>query len=40
MHLPVALLLLAEQESIPQIFGLNWPGFFAQVIAFSIVLYV
>lgn len=35
-----ALLFLAEQESIPQIFGLNWAGFFAQVIAFSIVLYV
>ena len=40
MHLPVAFLFLAEQESIPQIFGLNWPGFIAQVIAFSIVLYV
>ncbi len=33
-------LLLAESESIPQIFGLNWPAFIAQVLAFSIVLYV
>ena len=33
-------LLLAESESIPQIFGLNWPAFIAQVLAFSIVFYV
>lgn len=32
--------LLAEGESIPQIFGLNWPAFIAQVLAFSIVLFV
>ena len=32
--------LLAADESIPQIFGLNWPAFIAQVLAFSIVLYV
>ena len=32
--------LLAATESIPQIFGLNWPAFIAQVLAFSIVLYV
>ena len=32
--------LVAAGESIPQIFGLNWTGFFAQVIAFGIVLYV
>ena len=34
-----ALLFLAD-ESIPQIFGLNWPGFIAQVLAFSVVLFV
>ena len=39
MHVP-AFLFLAEQESIPQIFGLNWAGFIAQVIAFGIVLFV
>ena len=33
-------LLLADNESIPQIFGLNWPAFIAQVLAFSIVLFV
>ena len=35
-----AFLFLAADESIPQIFGLNWPAFIAQVIAFLIVLYV
>ena len=39
MQVPASLFLAAD-ESIPQIFGLNWPGFIAQVIAFSIVLYV
>ena len=33
------IFLLAD-ESIPQIFGLNWPAFIAQVLAFSIVLFV
>ena len=32
--------LLAESESIPQIFGLNWPAFIAQVLAFLIVFYI
>ena len=32
--------LLAEGESIPQIFGLNWPAFIAQVLAFCIVFYI
>lgn len=39
MHLP-ALNLLAAEESIPQIFGLNWPAFIAQTAAFLIVFYV
>ena len=39
MHLP-ALTLLAAEESIPQIFGLNWPAFFAQTGAFLIVFYI
>ncbi len=32
--------LLADGETIPQIFGLNWPAFIAQVLSFSIVLFV
>ena len=36
----MSIFLLAEGESIPQIFGLNWPAFIAQVLAFSIVLFV
>ena len=36
----LAFPFLAAEESIPQIFGLNWPGFIAQVISFSIVLFV
>ena len=39
MQVP-AFLFLAADESIPQIFGLNWAGFIAQVIAFLIVLFV
>ena len=39
MLIPVCPFLAAE-ESIPQIFGLNWAGFIAQVITFSIVAYV
>ena len=39
MQVP-AFLFLAADESIPQIFGLNWAGFIAQVITFGIVLYV
>lgn len=35
-----ALSFLAESESIPQIFGLNWPAFIAQTLAFGIVLYI
>ena len=35
-----ALSILAEGESIPQIFGLNWPAFIAQTLAFCIVLFV
>ena len=35
-----ALLFLAADESIPQIFGLNWIGFLAQCAAFLIVLFV
>ena len=31
---------LAESESIPQIFGLNWPAFIAQTLAFLIVLFI
>ena len=33
-------ILIVADESIPQVFGLNWTGFLAQVAAFSIVLYV
>ena len=36
----MSFFLLAEQQSIPEIFGLNWPAFLAQVLAFSIVLWV
>ena len=39
MQVP-AFLFLAADESIPQIFGLSWPAFIAQVIAFLIVLFV
>ena len=39
MHLPVPIFLAAE-ESIPQIFGLNWPAFIAQTLAFLIVFYI
>ena len=39
MHLS-ALTFLAAGESIPQIFGLNWAAFFAQTLAFLIVLFV
>ena len=39
MHL-LALPFLADGESIPQIFGLNWPAFIAQCLAFGIVLFV
>ena len=35
-----ALPLLAAAESIPQIFGLNWPAFICQTAAFFIVFYV
>ena len=35
-----AFLFLAAGESIPQIFGLSWPALLAQILAFSIVLYV
>ena len=35
-----AFLFLAADESIPQIFGLSWPALLAQILAFSIVLYV
>ena len=39
MHL-LALPFLAESESIPQIFGLSWPAFIAQCLAFGVVLFV
>ena len=39
MYLSVPTLLAAE-ESIPQIFGLNWPAFIAQTLAFIVVFYV
>ena len=39
MYLPVPIFLAAE-ESIPQIFGLNWPAFIAQTLAFLIVFYI
>ncbi len=39
MYFP-ALNLVAAEESIPQIFGLNWASFFAQTLAFIIVFYV
>ena len=39
MQVPASLFLAAD-ESILQIFGLNWAGFIAQVITFGIVLYV
>ncbi len=39
MSIPASLFLAAD-ESIPQIFGLNWAGFIAQVITFGIVAYV
>ena len=39
MPIPASLFLAAD-ESIPQIFGLNWAGFIAQVITFGIVAYV
>ena len=38
MQVPAFLFLAAD--SIPQIFGLNWAGFLAQVLAFGIVLFV
>ncbi len=35
-----AVTLLAAEESIPQIFGLDWAAFIAQVLAFGTVLFV
>ena len=37
--IPAASTFLAE-ESLAQTFGINWPAFIAQVLAFLIVLYV